>query len=157
MENMDEAMAIKQAGPEAGSILAGKVVGINKDLVFVDVGQKAEGFITLAELAWPAPLDAHDSVSMGQLINVLVLEAETAEGSMKLSKVQADRMLAWDHLEEALTQKQEIEVVATAAVKGGLSVSTNGLRGFIPASQVDLSFVEDLAAFAGQTLTVLPS
>ena len=160
MENMDEAMTAEQAGPkggpEQGSILAGKVVGINKDLVFVDVGQKAEGFITLAELAWPAPLDAHDAVSMGQLLNVLVLEAETAEGSMRQSKVQADRLLAWDHLEEAFNEKKLMDVVVTAAVKGGLSVGIYGIRGFIPASQVDLSFIEDLTPFAGQTLEVLP-
>jgi len=156
MENMDEVMEAKNERLEQGTILAGKVVGINKDLVFVDVGQKAEGFITLAELAWPAPMDAHDAVAMGQLLNVLVLEAETEEGSVKLSKVQADRLLAWDKLEEALQEKHSFEAVVTSAVKGGLSISIFGIRGFIPASHVDIAFIEDLAPYAGKTLEVLP-
>ena len=156
MENMEAAMMEKKTGLEQGSILAGKVVGINKDLVFVDVGQKSEGFITLAELAWPVPADAHEVVAVGQLLNVLVLETETAEGSMRLSKLQADRMLAWDHLEEACEKKAILEVAVTAAVKGGLSVGVYGVRGFIPASQVDVAFVEDLTPFAGQKLEVLP-
>ncbi len=156
MENMEEAMGAKQQRLQQGSILAGKVVGINKDLVFVDVGQKAEGFITLSELAWPAPMDANDVVTMGQLLNVMVLEPETAEGSLRLSKVQADRLLAWDKMEEAAQEKQVLEAVVTAVVKGGLSVGIFGIRGFIPASQVDTAFVEDLSLYAGKTLEVLP-
>ena len=136
--------------------MAGKVVGVNKDLVFVDIGQKAEGVIALSELAWPVPQDAHEVVANGQLLNVLVLEPETAEGSVRLSKVQADRLLAWDHLEEAMNNGEALEVVVTAAVRGGLSVGVFGVRCFMPASQVDSSFVEDLAPYVGQTIEALP-
>ncbi len=156
MENMEQVNLDPQDRLEAGTILAGKVVGVNKDLVFVDIGQKAEGVIALSELAWPVPQDAHEVVAKGQLLNVLVLEPETAEGSVQLSKLQADRLLAWDHLEEAMQNGEPVEVVVTAAVKGGLSVGAFGVRCFMPASQIDSSFVENLAAYVGQTLTALP-
>ncbi len=156
MENMEQITLEKQERLEKGAILAGKVAGVNKDIVFVDIGQKSEGFISLAELAWPVPTDAHEVVTVGQLLNVLVLDPETAEGSVQLSKVQADRLLAWDRMEEAMRDKQALEVVVTATVKGGLSVSAFGIRCFIPASQVDLGFVEDLAPFVGQTMAALP-
>mgnify|MGYP003585920716 CR=1 FL=1 len=156
MESMEQATLDKQERLAQGEVVAGKVVGINKDLVFVDIGQKSEGFITLAELAWPAPADAHEAVKVGQLLNVLVVEPETADGSVRLSKLQADRLLAWDRMEEAMKDGEPLDVVVSGAVKGGLSVSAFGIRCFMPASQVDTAFVEDLAPFVGQTLTALP-
>ncbi len=156
MENMEQVNLDTQDRLEKGAVLAGKVVGVKQDLVFVDIGQKAEGIITLAELAWPAPADAHEVVSVGQLLSVLVLDPETAEGSVQLSKVQADRLLAWDRMEEALKDGQTIEVTVTAAVKGGLSISVFGLRCFMPASQVDSAFVEDLTPYVGKTMEALP-
>lgn len=156
MENMEQITLAKQERLEQGAVLAGKVVGINKDLVFIDIGQKSEGFITLAELAWPTPSDANEAVKIGQLLSVLVLEPETAEGSVRLSKLQADRLLAWDRMEESQRDGEPLEVVVSGAVKGGLSVSAFGIRCFMPASQIDVTFVEDLTPFVGQTLTALP-
>lgn len=156
MENMEQMTLAKQERLEQGAVLAGKVVGINKDLVFIDIGQKSEGFITLAELAWPMPSDANEVVKIGQLLSVLVVEPETAEGSVRLSKLQADRLLAWDRMEESQRDGEPLEVVVSGAVKGGLSVSAFGIRCFMPASQIDAAFVEDLTPFVGQTLTALP-
>ena len=156
MENMTQVNLDTQDRLEQGTVLAGKVVGVKKDLVFVDIGQKAEGVIALSELAWPAPLDAHDVVAVGQLLNVLVMEPETAEGTVQLSKVQADRLLAWDRMEESMKEGQPLEVTVTAAVKGGLSVGVFGIRCFMPASQIDSSFVEDLSPYVGKTLEALP-
>ncbi|MBP2665709.1 MAG: hypothetical protein H6Q76_689 [Firmicutes bacterium] len=156
MENMEQVNLNTGDRLEQGTVLAGKVVGVNADLVFVDIGQKAEGTIALSELAWPAPMDAHEVVSVGQLLNVLVLEPETAEGTVKLSKLQADRLLAWDRMDEAMKDGEPVEVTVTAAVKGGLSVAFFGIRCFMPASQVDSSFVEDLSPYVGKTLEALP-
>jgi 4-hydroxy-3-methylbut-2-enyl diphosphate reductase len=156
MENMEQVKLEKQDRLEKGVILTGKVVGINKELVFVDIGQKSEGFVTLAELAWPAPADAHEVVVIGQLLSVLVLDPETSEGSVQLSKVQADRLLAWDRMEDAMQEGRALDVSVSAVVKGGLSVSAFGIRCFMPASQVDVGFVENLALFVGQTISALP-
>ena len=141
---------------ENGMVIKGKVVAVQKDAAFVDIGYKAEGIVTLAELAYPAPEQASDAVSAGQEIDVLVIDADNAEGNVVLSKVQADKVVAWDKLQAALENNQPLEAKVTAVVKGGLSVAVCGVRGFVPASQTDLHRVDDLNAFIGQTLQVVP-
>jgi 4-hydroxy-3-methylbut-2-enyl diphosphate reductase len=153
MEEMNMTDVIKV---ENGSIIKGTVVGVRHDEVFVDIGYKAEGVISLAELAYPTPQAASDIVSVGQTIEVLVLDADSADGQVKLSKVQADRITAWDKLEQALAEQIPLEAKITEAVKGGLVASILGIRGFIPASHVDLRFVEDLQPYVGQTVQVIP-
>ena len=140
---------------EQGSIVKGKIVGIRKDEVFVDIGYKGEGSISLAELAYPAPENAAEVVSEGQIIDVLVLDLESNDG-IKLSKVKADAIVAWDVLEEALENNKQVEAKVLEVVNGGLKVSVLGIHGFVPASQVELRFVEDLSPFKGQTLTFQP-
>ena len=155
-EKMEELNMTDVIKVENGSIIEGTVVGVRHDEVFVDIGYKAEGVIPLSELAYPAPQTATDIVSIGQVIEVLVLDADSADGQVKLSKIQADRITAWDKLDQAFTAKLPIETTITEVVKGGLVSSVFGIRGFIPASQVDLRFVEDLQPFVGQTVQVIP-
>lgn len=140
---------------EQGSIVKGKVVGVRKDEVFVDIGYKAEGIISLGELAYPVPENAAEIISEGQLIDVYVLDTDTNDG-VKLSKVKADAIVAWDVLEQALCDKKTLEARVLEVTNGGLKVSVLGISGFIPASQVELRFVEDLSPFLDQTLTVVP-
>jgi 4-hydroxy-3-methylbut-2-enyl diphosphate reductase len=87
---------------------------------------------------------------------VYVIDADASDGSIKLSKVKADKIVSWDKLEDAFANRQSIEGNVIEAVKGGLVISVYGIRGFIPASQVDLRFVENLTDFIGQSLLVLP-
>ncbi len=141
---------------EQGSIVKGKIVGIRKDEVFVDIGYKGEGSISLAELSYPTPENAAEIVNEGQIIDVYVLDLDSNDGIIKLSKVKADAIVAWDILEESLHNKKEVEAKVLEVVNGGLKVSVCGISGFIPASQIELHFVEDLLPFKGQTLTALP-
>lgn len=139
-----------------GAIVKGKVVSLRTDEVFVDIGYKAEGIIAKAELAYPAPENVADIVKEGDVIDVLVLDVENNDGNPKLSKVRADKIMAWDKLETVLAEKQTVEVKVTEVVKGGLAVAVSGLRGFIPASQIDLRFIDELTQFIGKTFEVLP-
>jgi small subunit ribosomal protein S1 len=141
---------------EQGSIVKGKIVGIHKSEVFVDIGYKGEGSISLEELAYPVPENAAEVVNDGQIIDVYVLDLESNDGIVKLSKVKADAIVAWDILEEALHNKKTIEAKVLEVVNGGLKVSVLGIGGFIPASQVELRFVEDLSSYKNETLTLLP-
>jgi 4-hydroxy-3-methylbut-2-enyl diphosphate reductase len=141
---------------ETGMIVKGKIVAVRKDAAFVDIGYKSEGVITLAELAYPAPEQASDAISEGQEVDVLVLDADNAEGNVILSKVRADKAVAWDKLQAALDARQPVEGRVTAVVKGGLAIAVFGVRGFVPASQSDLHRVEDLNVFVGQTLQFVP-
>ncbi|CUH96237.1 hypothetical protein P22_2326 [Propionispora sp. 2/2-37] len=156
MEDFNEAMNQEVARLEKGSIITGKVVSVHKDEVFVDIGYKAEGIIPLAELAYPVPDNAADIVSVNDVIEVLVLDEETVDGGVKLSKIKADKMVAWDRLQQALDHDQPLESKVVEVVKGGVVTSVSGLRGFIPASQLSLKFVEDLSIFLGQTVSVVP-
>ncbi|WP_425061101.1 4-hydroxy-3-methylbut-2-enyl diphosphate reductase [Sporomusa carbonis] len=142
--------------PEPGSIVKGTVVGVRHDEVFVDIGYKAEGVIHLSELAYPVPEQAADVVSQGQIIDVLVIDADSIDGQVKLSKIKADKIIAWDKLEKAFSDKQPVEVKITEVVKGGLAAAVFGVKAFIPASQVDLKYVENLQSFVGQTVQTLP-
>jgi 4-hydroxy-3-methylbut-2-enyl diphosphate reductase len=153
MEEMNMTDVVKL---EIGSIVKGTIVGVRHDEVFVDIGYKAEGIIPLAELAYPAPQTALDAASVGQVIEVLVLDTDSADGQVKLSKVQADRLTAWDKLEQAFTAQQPVDVKITGIVKGGVIAAVLGVRGFIPASQLDLRFVENLDSFVGQTIQAIP-
>ncbi len=153
MEEMNIGNVIKL---EAGSIIKGTVVGIRHDEVFIDIGYKAEGVIPLSELAYPAPQAAADVVNQGQIIDVLVIDADSADGQVKLSKVQADKITAWDKLNQAFETKQPVEAKITEVVKGGVVAAVFGVRAFIPASQIDVKFVEDLKTFVGQTVQAVP-
>lgn len=141
---------------ESGSIVKGTIVDVRADEVFVDIGYKSEGIISKAELAYPTPDNISDIVKVGDIIDVFVIDADSEEGSIRLSKVMADKALAWDKLHQAFESKKAIEVKVTEAVKGGLAVGVFGLRGFIPASHVGLRFVQDLSQYVGETFNVLP-
>ena len=141
---------------EQDSIIQGTVVGVRQTEVFVDIGYKAEGIISLEELAYPVPEKAADVVSNGYIIDVYVLDAETHDGVIQLSKVKADQILAWDKLEKALSEKRAVEGKVVEVVKGGLKVAVFGIQGFVPASMVELRFTEDLSPFVDQTFMLVP-
>ncbi|MDR1702518.1 MAG: 30S ribosomal protein S1, partial [Sporomusaceae bacterium] len=141
---------------ETGSIVSGKVVKVTHDEVFVDLGYKAEGVIPLSELAFPVPENAQTVVSVGDMIKAYVLKIEGQEGNVQLSKIKADTIDAWEKLEQALAAKTPLTGTVLAAVKGGVRVAVLGISGFVPASLLDLKFTEDLAAYAGEELTMIP-
>lgn len=141
---------------EQDSVVKGTVVSVRPSEVFVDLGYKAEGIISLTELAYPVPETTMDVVSVGQIIDVYVLSAETHDGAIQLSKVKADQMLAWGKLEYALNNQEPVEGKVVEAVKGGLRVAVFGISGFIPASMIELHFVEDLSPFVNQTFSLVP-
>jgi 4-hydroxy-3-methylbut-2-enyl diphosphate reductase len=153
MENLNSTDVVKL---EAGSIVKGTVVSIRPDEVFVDIGYKSEGVIPLSELSYPTVQAATDIINVGQVIEVLVLDADSADGQVKLSKVQADKITAWEKLEQAFTAKHPVDAKITEVVKGGVVAAVFGVRGFIPASQVDLRFVEDLQPLVGQNIQAIP-
>lgn len=141
---------------EKGNVVLGKVISVRPTEVFVDIGYKAEGVIALTELAYPVPEMASTVVAEGDVIQVVVLNTDTADGMIQLSKVKADHILAWEMLQQALENAEPVECYVTEVVKGGVAAAVCGLRGFIPASQIDAKFVEDLAVFVGQRLDCLP-
>lgn len=153
MASLLEEESMKEFNPH--EVIEGTVVLVNRDEAYVDIGYKTEIPITKKELAYPEPDSAEDAVKVGDVIKVYVV-ALGGENGVILSKTRADRLAAWDEVAKVMEDKQTIEVEILQVVKGGLLTSAFGLRGFIPASQVDLHFVKDLNEFVGQKVTVEP-
>lgn len=138
-----------------GDIVEGLVVSVRDKEILVDIGYKAEGFISLAELAYPVPENTSDVVKCGDKIKVLVLSLGGEHG-VALSKIKADKVEVWSKLEEALTAKTVFNAIVLEAVKGGLRIAVAGITGFIPSSQIDIKKVEDLSQFKGRSFEVMP-
>jgi small subunit ribosomal protein S1 len=131
--------------------VAGKVVRIDHDEVLLDIGYKSEGVIPSKELSIRHDVDPDEEVKVGDEIEALVLQKEDKEGRLILSKKRAQYERAWGRIEKVMTEGGTIRGPVIEVVKGGLILDI-GLRGFLPASLVDLRRVRDLHPFVGQEL-----
>jgi small subunit ribosomal protein S1 len=129
----------------------GKVVRVDKDEVLIDIGYKSEGVIPVSELSIRRSVNPADEVQLGDEIDALVMTKEDADGRLILSKKRARFEMAWKRIEEAAESGEPVEGTVIEVVKGGLILDL-GVRGFLPASLVDIRRVQDLDEFMGQTL-----
>src|SRR6185503_2668115 len=136
---------------EEGQVVHGTVVRVDKDEVLVDIGYKSEGVIPLSELSIRRSVNPADEVQLGDEIDALVMTKEDADGRLILSKKRARFEMAWKRIEEAAESGEPVEGTVIEVVKGGLILDL-GVRGFLPASLVDIRRVQDLDEFMGQTL-----
>src|SRR5665647_1053627 len=136
---------------EDGDVMQGTVVRIDRDEVLVDIGYKSEGVIPLHELSIRKNVDPHEEVELGERIDALVITKEDADGRLVLSKKRAKFEKAWRKIEAAAESGEPVEGIVIEVVKGGLIVDL-GIRGFLPASLVDIRRVQDLDEFKGQTV-----
>jgi (E)-4-hydroxy-3-methyl-but-2-enyl pyrophosphate reductase (IPP and DMAPP forming) len=134
-----------------GAVVTGTVVKLTNDEVFVDIGWKSEGIIDLKELSNSPVTNPAEVVSVGDKVTAVVLQVSNEEGYAVLSKRRVGETDAFNRLAELAESKEEISAVVTEVVKGGLLIDV-GIRGFVPASQVQLGYIEDLSTFVGQTL-----
>jgi small subunit ribosomal protein S1 len=134
-----------------GDIVEGDVVKIDRDEVLLDIGYKSEGVIPSKELSIRHDVKPAEVVQVGEHLEALVLQKEDKEGRLILSKKRAQYERAWGRIEEVMTSGQTIKGPVIEVVKGGLILDI-GLRGFLPASLVDLRRVRDLQPFVGQEL-----
>ncbi len=150
-EELIEAMEASFRDFNDGDIVEGEVVKIDRDEVLLDIGYKSEGVIPSKELSIRHDVDPNEVVKVGDRIEALVLQKEDKEGRLILSKKRAQYERAWGRIEEVMTSGQTITGPVIEVVKGGLILDI-GLRGFLPASLVDLRRVRDLHPFVGQEL-----
>jgi small subunit ribosomal protein S1 len=149
----DFAAAIEQTVFEfkEGDIVAGTVVRVDPDEVLVDIGYKSEGVIPPHELSVRNNANPDDVVKVGDDIEALVLQKEDDEGRLVLSKKRAQYERAWGRIEGVMNDGGTVTGHVIEVVKGGLIVDI-GLRGFLPASLVDLRRVRDLQPFVGEPI-----
>ena len=132
-----------------GDLIAGTVVKIDRDEVLLDVGYKTEGVIPSRELSIRHDADPSEIVSVGDTVEALVLQKEDKEGRLILSKKRAQYERAWGDVEKIKEADGTVNGVVIEVVKGGLIVDI-GLRGFLPASLIELRRVRDLGPYLGQ-------
>jgi small subunit ribosomal protein S1 len=135
-----------------GDIVEGTVVSVDGDGAMVDVGYKSEGLIPVRELSIRNNVDPNKSIQVGDRVEAVVLTKEDDEGRLLLSKKRAMYERAWGEIQEVAAADKTVEGTVIEVVKGGLIVDI-GLRGFLPASLVDLRRVRDLDPFIGETIT----
>jgi small subunit ribosomal protein S1 len=136
---------------EDGQLVMGRVVKIDRDEVLLDIGYKAEGVIPSRELSIRNDVNPADMVTLGEQIEALVLTKEDKEGRLILSKKRAQYERAWGTIEQVKEADGMVEGPVIEVVKGGLIIDI-GLRGFLPASLVELRRVRDLAPYVGRVL-----
>ena len=133
---------------DEGDLVTGEVVKIEHDEVLLDIGYKSEGVIPARELSIRKDVNPADIVKLGDTIEALVLQKEDKEGRLILSKRRAEYERAWNRVEEKFNKGENVEGEVIEVVKGGLILDID-LRGFLPASLVDLRRVKDLNAYLG--------
>ena len=132
-----------------GEIVKGIVVDVNRDEVVIDIGFKSEGYIPTSE--FDAGQDDLPTVQVGDEIDVYIVRREDSEGQIVLSKKIADQTLIWDEIATAYETGTPVMGRIIERIKGGLRVSVGSLRGFLPASQVELHPIQNLEQYVEQT------
>ena len=136
---------------DEGDLVSGTIVKVERDEVLLDIGYKSEGVIPSRELSIRKDANPADIVSVGDAVEALVLQKEDKDGRLILSKKRAEYERAWSKIEEKFNNGENVEGEVIEVVKGGLILDI-GLRGFLPASLVDLRRVKDLQSFMGDRL-----
>jgi small subunit ribosomal protein S1 len=131
-----------------GEVVRGRVLAIDSDHIQIDIGFKSEGMVPAWEFMDD---DGTVLVRVGDVVDVLLEEAEDEDGRIVLSKEKADRLKIWDDISKAYLAEEPVEGVVIARVKGGLAVDI-GVKAFLPGSQVDLRPVRNLESVVGQRL-----
>ena len=134
-----------------GDIVEGTVVKVDRDEVLLDIGYKTEGVIPSRELSIKHDVDPHDVVKTGEHIEALVLQKEDKEGRLILSKKRAQYERAWGTIEKIKDEDGVVTGTVIEVVKGGLILDI-GLRGFLPASLVEMRRVRDLQPYVGRQI-----
>ena len=150
-EDFEAALEGTVGAVEEGKIIEGVVVKVDPDEVLLDIGWKSEGVIPSRELSIKLDVDPNEVVQVGDVVEALVMRSEDEEGRLVLSKKRAQYERAWGTIERIYTEDRTVQGTVIEVVKGGLILDI-GLRGFLPASLVEMRRVRDLAPYVGEQL-----
>lgn len=154
MMNMMEEIENSLRVPRRGHTIKGKVIHVTDSEIMVNIGYKSDGIIPKQEISNDLSVNPRDLVKEGDEIEVYVLKTDDGEGNVLLSKKRIDAEKGWTTVEEAVSKGTTLQVKVVEVVKGGVIAVSNELRGFIPASQLSTSYVNNLNDFLGKQLEV---
>ena len=137
-----------------GDVISGTVIDVNEEEVTLDLKYYTQGIIRTADMSDDPNFSVLDDVKIGDMIEATVVSMDDGQGNILLSRKEANAVLAWDVLEQYLEEKKSITVKVSEIVNAGAVAYVEGIRGFIPASQLDIAYVEDLQPYLGRKLTV---
>ncbi len=139
---------------DEGDIITGTVVSVDETGVVLDLKYYTEGFIPAEEFSREPGFNLKEAVQPGEEIQATVLRKDDGQGNILLSRAEAAEVLAWDKLAELQKSGEALDVVVKGIVNGGAIAYVEGVRGFIPASKLALSYVEDTEEYLNKPLTV---
>lgn len=137
-----------------GDVISGTVIDVNEEEVTLDLKYYTQGIIKAKDMSADPGFTVLEEVHEGDIIEATVMKMDDGQGNILLSKKEANSMLSWDILTGYMQEGKNITVKVSEAVHAGVVGYVEGIRGFIPASQLDLSYVEDVSAYVGKRLTV---
>lgn len=139
-----------------GDILEGTVIDVSDTEITLDLKYYTQGIIRVEDMSDDPKFSVHRDVKVGDEISATVISTDDGNGNILLSKKEANQVLSWDKLGEMLSSGEYVDVKVSDAVKSGCVAFLEGIRGFIPASKLDLQFVEEdrLQEYVGKTLKV---
>lgn len=135
-----------------GQVIKGTVLRVTDDEVIVNIGYKSDGVVPANQFALDSDQPLSEMVKDGDEIEVEVLKINDGEGNVLLSRKSLEQKKLWKQIEEGYKSGSEFKGVGVEVVKGGLIAKINGIRTFVPASQLSTRYVEDLSVFVDQTL-----
>lgn len=138
-----------------GDIITATVIGVSDTEVTVDLGTYTDGVIPLEECSNDPQFSIKKDIEVGSEVSVMVIQGENENGSIVLSLKQANDILVWEELEQAMKDRQVFSVKLTQAVPAGVVGYVKGIRAFLPASQLSLSYVDDTEEWVGKTVDAI--
>lgn len=152
MSDFEEEISRSFQKIKEGDIVSCTILDIKDTGITVDIGTYLEGIIPVEQLSSDPRYNFYSELHTGDSIKALVIEEDNGEGSVILSKKQADNILSWDLLKEYYEQQHILHVTCSEVVNGGMVTYVDGVRGFIPASQLSTHYVEDLESWKQKQL-----
>lgn len=137
-----------------GDVIKGTVIDVNEEEITLDLKYYAQGIIKATDMSDDPGFSIKEDVKIGDVIDATVIRMDDGQGNILLSKKEANAVLAWDVLTQYMEEKKELSVKVSEVVNAGVVAYVEGIRGFIPASQLALSYVEELEVYQGKKLTV---
>lgn len=137
-----------------GDIIKGVVIAVNEEEVILDLRYYTQGIIKAEDISNDPGFVLQDEIKVDDVIEATVISMDDGHGNILLSKKEANDVLAWDVLTSYMEEDKKVTVKINEAVNAGVVAYLEGIRGFIPASQLDLGYVEDVTPYVGKTLTV---
>ncbi len=137
-----------------GDVISGTVIDVNEEEVTLDLKYYTQGIIKAEDMSNDPGFSVLADVHVGDVIEATVVRMDDGQGNILLSKKEATAVLAWDVLTKYMEEKTDINVKVSETVNAGVVAYVEGIRGFIPASQLALSYVENTEEYMGKKLTV---